>query len=445
MNLKKCSICENINISIENSKLIYHTRFSILYVCSDCYSKFLEDVSIVNKLDLGCCFCGEDSSSDHIAVELYSRKAVYICSKCFKEKFSRCACCGGISLKSELNDNTGFCDMCVTNGSVIRCDSCGDYYLKDHTTKVAGRIYCNNCYNNIEFLFNYSYKPRPIFYGDDGKVTTDLNNLFLGVELEVDCGDYNRQLVRDISALCGGSFFYCKRDGSLEDDGFEIVTHPATLEFHMKHAPWTEVIRLCRSYGYLSDQTYTCGLHIHVNRTFFGNTEDEQDLHIAKLILLITQFWDDYIIPFSRRRSYNLDRWAKKFDTPVIYESDSEKCVSNKILDKVDESDRYQGINLQNSHTVEFRFFKGTLNIQTLFAAFQFTDRISRYAKRIKLSRVSASKWMSVFGIKSIPSELKDYLKLRNLYENKGKIIPVIKKKQIKDSAPSTIPKFWKF
>ena len=42
----------------------------------------------------------------------------------------------------------------------------------------------------------------------------------------------------------------------------------------------------------LPHNTSTCGLHIHLSRRYFGDSQDEQDLHIAKLILLISKFYD---------------------------------------------------------------------------------------------------------------------------------------------------------
>lgn len=37
------------------------------------------------------------------------------------------------------------------------------------------------------------------------------------------------------------SFAYCKHDGSL-DDGFEIVTHPMSLEYQLHEMSWDEVL-----------------------------------------------------------------------------------------------------------------------------------------------------------------------------------------------------------
>lgn len=66
----------------------------------------------------------------------------------------------------------------------------------------------------------------------------------MGVELEIDgAGEYSGN-AKTILALANAKedLIYCKHDGSL-DEGFEIVTHPMTLEFHQKNMPWKAVMR----------------------------------------------------------------------------------------------------------------------------------------------------------------------------------------------------------
>ena len=46
---------------------------------------------------------------------------------------------------------------------------------------------------------------------------------------------------------------YCKHDGSL-DEGFEIVTHPMTLDFHLHRMPWERIVEEAKRLGYTSHQ-----------------------------------------------------------------------------------------------------------------------------------------------------------------------------------------------
>lgn len=52
--------------------------------------------------------------------------------------------------------------------------------------------------------------------------------------------------------------------------------------------------------GYQSHQSGTCGLHVHVNRTAFGETEKEQDEVIARILYHFEKHWEE-LLKFSRR------------------------------------------------------------------------------------------------------------------------------------------------
>ncbi len=104
---------------------------------------------------------------------------------------------------------------------------------------------------------------------------------------------------------------YCKHDGSL-DDGFEIVTHPMTLEYHRNSMPWDCMLNELRDMGYLSHKANTCGLHIHVNRSAFGTTQTEQDACIARILYFFEKHWEE-LLKFSRRTEYQLSRWAARY------------------------------------------------------------------------------------------------------------------------------------
>ena len=104
---------------------------------------------------------------------------------------------------------------------------------------------------------DYYYKPNPIFYGD--------GNRYFGVELEIDdAGENNTNAAKIVNiANHDEEHIYCKHDGSL-NEGFEIVTHPMTLDYHLNHVPWAAVLAKAKELGYRSHQSGTCGLHVHV-------------------------------------------------------------------------------------------------------------------------------------------------------------------------------------
>ena len=234
--------------------------------------------------------------------------------------------------------------------------------------------------------------------------------MYLGVELEVDKGE-NRNYV---SKTLYESFedIYMKYDGSLSASGFEIVSNPATLDYHMSELGWDKIMDICKLNDYRSHDTSTCGLHVHLSRAFLGDDETEQDLNIAKLIILFDRWWEKYIIPFSRRDIYSIERWADKPSVDCV-NTDSESQVIDKVK-YYKAGGRYKAINLSNENTIEFRLFRGTLNFNTFIASLQFVVTVTSFAKSVKLKDIFTTSWDDVFSCTEYP-QLKEYLKQRNL------------------------------
>lgn len=210
-------------------------------------------------------------------------------------------------------------------------------------------------------------------------------------------------------ANSGRELIYCKHDGSL-NDGFEIVTHPMTLDFHENNMPWAEIMEEAKKMGYLSHQAETCGLHVHVNRTTFGNTESEQEAAIARVLYFFEKFWEE-LLKFSRRTQRQLDHWAARYGY---------KEKPKDILDHAkghNSAGRYTAVNLTDRDTVEFRMFRGTLKYNTLIATLELLDNICEMAVYLTDKDVQGLSWTS-FVVGCTQPELVQYLKERRLYVN---------------------------
>lgn len=162
-----------------------------------------------------------------------------------------------------------------------RCEDCNALLWRDDAYYDDGNYYCDDCWDRRKnrAINDYYYKPEPVFYGSGS------DNRYFGVELEIDDGgevDENARLIMNV-ANRRAEHIYCKHDGSI-DDGFELVSHPMSLEYHLTQMPWLDVLNEAQRLGYLSHRTETCGLHIHINRTAFGKTVDEQEAAIARIL-----------------------------------------------------------------------------------------------------------------------------------------------------------------
>jgi len=100
---------------------------------------------------------------------------------------------------------------------------------------------------------------------------------------------------------------WLKKSNDSIDRGFEIVSHPMSLDYHTDKMNWSEVFDKAVSMGYRSHQTDTCGLHIHVSRDAFGKTYEEQENAIGRIVFFVEKHWNE-IVKFSRRTQDNLNR-----------------------------------------------------------------------------------------------------------------------------------------
>ena len=331
-----------------------------------------------------------------------------LCRDCAEEITVVCADCGTrIPREDNAGDeNTPLCQSCFDR-HYDHCVRCGGIVRRIHALYESGDEeerfpYCHDCYEQRgEGIRDYSYKPVPVFYGDGPR--------YFGVELEIDeGGEYNRnaRLVMN-TANAETERIYCKHDGSLED-GFEIVSHPMSLDYHMNVMPWCDVIAKARELHYTSHRAGTCGLHVHVSRAAFGASEAEQDAAIARILYFFEKHWEE-LLKFSRRTQSQLEHWAARFGY---------KNEPKEILDHAKgNSYRYTAVNLTNRATIEFRMFRGTLKVNTFLATLQFVDRVCDVAVNLSDAELKNLSW-TTFAAGCERPELVQYLKERRLYVN---------------------------
>ena len=76
--------------------------------------------------------------------------------------------------------------------------------------------------------------------------------------------------------------------------------------------PWPEVIRCALDMGYLSHQAGTCGLHVHVNRSSLGDTPEQREDTIARILFFVENHWNE-LLRFSRRTGKQMEKWAARY------------------------------------------------------------------------------------------------------------------------------------
>ncbi len=354
-----------------------------------------------------CSKCGEKI----IRSEAHEFDGQILCSDCLEELTILCDCCLRRIWRDDDYGNSSItlCSNCREN-YYTTCDDCGVLIHNDDACydEDSDYNYCRTCYDRLNdySIRSYSYKPDPVFFGS--------GNLFMGVELEIDKGGESDKNAEEILHLANrsGRKVYCKHDGSLYE-GFEIVSHPMTLDYHKNEMNWKEVFDKALELGYYSHNTESCGLHVHCNRDSFGETPEDRDAAIGRVVFFVEKHWYE-LVKFSRRKEANLDRWAARYATI----STSTKETYNKAKSKG--MGRYVAVNLLNWDTIEFRIFRGTLKYKTFIATLQLVSQICTLAASKSdedFERMSWLDFVQTINDDDMP-ELIEYLKSKRLYVN---------------------------
>lgn len=384
--------------------------------CPNCEATFLQGADDAVE-------CGDD---------------VYCCEDCAHEAgWERCERCDDwvhVGDGVEIYDGCivhRYCDGgCANNDGWLRCDRCGDWTHEDNSHRVncggewetwcddcecddARRCYgCGNLFHHEEVTYDenddeyycdrcaprdlheYGYTPYLNFYGDAKK------SPYLGYELETDGGNDRNAYVRQLAAIEGFcEHFYMTKDSSLRN-GVEITSHPMTLAYAVSIGPTMEKIReVALANGFQSHNGGRCGLHVHVNRDFFGKSEDAQDLGGYKMMRLL-QRHESKFLKFARRR----DAYWCSFQTDDDYEPDNPEEVepTTVVMDKAKrmkhETNHAQALNFQHSATFEIRIFRGTLNLSTFYACLAMANGLAHVAKEHSAYYVENVEWTKLMG-----------------------------------------------
>ena len=369
-----------------------------------------------------CQHCGRDYTPQEGGIE-------GACPECTARLYTRCDKCGEtVPAVRALHPSSGrtLCGECADR-LCFTCRECGQLHERSSTdflVNAYGETVCSSCWDGWEpcaecgedhaeddleededgerlcrrcaarrgrrLIHPYSYKPEPIFHRASGE---GADSLALGIELEMD-GGYAERAAREIIALARTDYLYFKRDSSL-DDGVELVTHPispAVLLSPDGKELWRNICKAAEGAGIRSHDTRTCGLHVHVSRAYFGRSQTVQMLAEYKMLALVDRLFEPLAI-FSRRRREQLNRWARRPDTPHGNEG---WIATARLAHRTARHDRYQSVNIQNEATIELRMFRGTLRPETLFATFALVVGMCSVVKELTPCQLDRLTWYSL-------------------------------------------------
>lgn len=223
----------------------------------------------------------------------------------------------------------------------------------------------------------------------------------IGVELEVEFKSSDGKNRWNDKAE--SNWFYCERDGSLNDNGVEIITVPMNPKDIKDRATWEQLI------SYLSNKAKSwdsprCGLHVHIGREILGRNPEQQSETIGKLLYLYHHFVNGTPMNtriFGRDKAYNeKDGKTREGDavatlgSGVLKLNEVKNTLKKCLIDK-SSSNRYFDINLRNSNTIEFRKGRGSINASRIIMVIEYCEMMCKYAKSAKWEEISKDAFVS--------------------------------------------------
>lgn len=295
--------------------------------CTDCYN-------LLPTCE-GCSETVEEVDSNHL------------CS-CCEEEYTVCEFCEELTHNDYIHE---------TNRGDFRCENCLDDYIMPSDSRIY--YHCDDVYyhrNDCYYTYPEEEESGINEYHSTKKVKiSGSGDSCVGFELEVETEDCAETLACDLYDEV--SNIHCESDGSLSDEGFEIISDYGDLKQVIKIAE--NVINVIKG-KCVSHDANCCGLHVHLSK----NKAPLKD--IAKMVV----FWNDpdnqeFIYRFSRRSSedyakVNCNKNKRAFSIHGI----------DRILEYMD--DKYFTVNISRRETLEVRIFKGTTKVETLCACIEF-------------------------------------------------------------------------
>ena len=370
-------------------------------VCSDCGDYFLK--SEMREVDDGEYVCEDcydnnwaecaDCGSIHRIDDMRWAEGIdgYICDTCFNDNYEVCEDCGEVHSRDDMtyiNDGFGYyvCNRCYGNGDYSYCSNCGDYHHIDNLTydDDTDEYYCSDCWeehceNNNGIMEYHGNHGHWDFY----KLPEENSDvLYIGHELEVEPKNWEYNMKEAIASARDNLNCYLTHDGSLNEDGFEIVSQPQSYNYLIAHyEDYKRAFEGLVNAGYVSHNSENCGLHFHFTAPYESGTEERENV-LSRLWLIVETYKEQFEKISRRAGSF---RWCQFLSGSSSNSNHSMIQGMYKMKQVNKNGDRYLVINNRNEKTIELRLFKGTLNIDTFYADLQFAHNLFTLAYNLEL------------------------------------------------------------
>ena len=236
------------------------------------------------------------------------------------------------------------------SSDLLTCTECGAKVPHLH----AG--ICKDCLGidpNLIVIREYSARAPDYLKYKIGKYSKETfkEPLFLGVELEYNTPNKDIALLHAARTLATHAIF--KRDGSI-NNGFEIVTTPATLDEHLKE------FSLFFGKINLFEAHQSCGMHVHISRKPLSKLTE------GKLVEFM-----------NREDNRNFIETIAGREANSYCRQDTDRTISYPFLNT--DGARYNTLNINNRHTLEFRIFSSPKSFEDLKYKLEFVVALTTF------------------------------------------------------------------
>lgn len=263
-----------------------------------------------------------------------------VCHECGAHNFRNCVECNNTVHRDDLSQ--GYCDECY-NEYHAECVECYGEFHTDSLDYDTGRCYdCNDRCSEIIGRDGWDAPDEPWGNAKGGP--------HYGFEWEVEIDGNLNDGAENVMAKLPDEYCILKDDSTIEH-GFELCTRPATIAEHKK--AWK---------GYFANPVRSvyseshCGVHVHISRAPLSQ------LQIGKMIVFCHGEENEKFIEraIAERHNRTYADFKKR----------------RKITDVCKAYHDRDAVNLDNSRTIELRFFRSTTNEVKFWKNLEFAQAL---------------------------------------------------------------------
>ena len=243
--------------------------------------------------------------------------------------------------------------------------ACHSYYTYEDQYDFDDDNYCEDCYHRVLSSYGihpYDFKPNYHFLEMQDEPQLRNDNLHVGIELEIQ-GKNRNNFCDVINNFFDNENIYLKMDGSLNSKGIEIISMPMTFKYLTEGIDWKYCFDELNLWQ--MNDTEDCGLHFHLDRNYLSAD------NIRTIDYIVNNFSEYFMSVGGREFSYYCQKRDKSY-------FDWGKDIYS----------RYSAVNLENTSTVELRFFKSTYNYETFIQRIKIVFAIVQFSKMYIVSSV---------------------------------------------------------